>query len=118
MSSTTMPGSDERPFTLHDLERLIAERGHAMADKSYTRSLLDAGVPRIAKKFGEEAVEATIAAVMKDRPALLSEAADVLYHLLVLLHASDLSLDQVSAELGRRTRQSGHEEKASRSPAT
>ena len=89
-----------------------------MADKSYTRSLLDAGVPRIAKKLGEEAVETAIAAVMKDKAALLSESADVIYHLLVLLHASNLSLDQVVAELGRRTRQSGHEEKASRPPTT
>ena len=108
------PYAGERLFTLGELERLIAERGRAMADKSYTRSLLDAGIPRIAKKFGEEAVEAVIAAVEKDKPALLSEAADVIYHLLVLLHASNLSLDQVVGELGRRTRQSGHEEKASR----
>lgn len=110
------PGGGDRLFTLGELERLIAERGHAMADKSYTRSLLDAGVPRIAKKFGEEAVEAVIAAVEKDRSALLSEAADVIYHLLVLLHASNLSLDKVVAVLGQRTRQSGHEEKASRPP--
>ena len=111
------PGGD-RLFTLGELERLIAERGRSVADKSYTRSLLDAGVPRIAKKLGEEAVEAAIAAVMKDKAALLSESADVIYHLLVLLHASNLSLDQVVAELGRRTRQSGHEEKASRPPTT
>ena len=118
MNAMPPTAGDAPAFTLAELERLIAERGHAMADKSYTRSLLDAGVPRIAKKFGEEAVEAVIAAVMKDKPALLSEAADVIYHMLVLLHASNLSLDQVVAELGRRTRQSGHEEKASRSPAT
>ncbi|WP_237477362.1 phosphoribosyl-ATP diphosphatase [Lichenibacterium dinghuense] len=116
--TTTSTGGGDRLFTLGELERLIAERGHAMADKSYTRSLLDAGVPRIAKKFGEEAVEAVIAAVEKDKPALLSEAADVIYHLLVLLHASNLSLDQVVGELGRRTRQSGHEEKASRPQQT
>ena len=120
MSMTVRPadGPGDRLFTLGELERLIGERAKAVADKSYTRSLLDAGVPRIAKKFGEEAVEAVIAAVEKDRSALLCEAADVLYHLLVLLHASDLSLDQVISELGRRTRQSGHEEKASRRPAT
>ncbi|WP_245496329.1 phosphoribosyl-ATP diphosphatase [Lichenibacterium ramalinae] len=115
---TMIPATGERAFTLGDLERLIGERAGAMSDTSYTRSLLDAGVPRIAKKFGEEAVEAVIAAVEKDRPALLSEAADVIYHLLVLLHAANLSLDQVVSELGRRTRQSGHEEKASRRPAT
>ena len=123
MSSTGAPtvppaAGGERPFTLGDLERLIGERGGAMADRSYTRTLLDAGIGRIAKKFGEEAVEAVIAAAQKDRPALLSEAADVIYHLLVLLHASNLSLDQVVAELGRRTRQSGLEEKASRPPQT
>ncbi len=103
-----------RPFSLQELERLIGERAAAVADASYTRSLLDAGIGRIAKKFGEEAVEAVVAAVERDRPQLLSEAADVIYHLLVLLHASNLSLDQVVSELGRRTRQSGHEEKASR----
>ena len=108
----------DSPFTLHALEALIGERAKAVADASYTRSLLDAGVGRIAKKFGEEAVEAVIAAVERDRPALLSEAADVIYHLVVLLHASNLSLDQVVAELGRRTRQSGHEEKASRPPSS
>jgi phosphoribosyl-ATP pyrophosphohydrolase len=120
MSMTVRPADrpGDRLFTLGELERLIADRAGAMADASYTRSLLDAGVSRIAKKFGEEAVEAAIAAVEKDKPALLSEAADVLYHLLVLLHASGLCLDQVISELGRRTRQSGHEEKASRRPAT
>ena len=119
-SVPTVPpaGPGDRLFTLGDLERLIGERGGAMADRSYTRTLLDSGVGRIAKKFGEEAVEAVIAAVQKDKPALLSEAADVIYHLLVLLHASNLSLDQVVVELGRRTRQSGLEEKASRSPQT
>ncbi len=107
-----------RPFSLHELERLIGERALSIADASYTRSLLDAGVGRIAKKFGEEAVETVIAAVERNKPHLLSEAADVIYHLLVLLHASGLSLDQVEAELGRRTRQSGHDEKAARPPGT
>ena len=106
--------ADPATFTLHDLERLIGERAHAVSDKSYTRTLLDGGVPRIARKFGEEAVEAVIAAVEKDKARLLSEAADVIYHLLVLLYASNLPLDGVVAELGRRTRQSGLEEKASR----
>ncbi len=101
-------------FTLHDLEALIGGRATALADKSYTRSLLDGGVPRIAKKFGEEAVEAVIAAVEGNRAHLLAESADVLYHLIVLLHASNLSLDQVIEELGRRTKQSGIDEKMSR----
>ena len=105
-------------FTLADLTALIDLRAASIADRSYTRTLLDAGVPRIAKKFGEEAVETVIAAVEGNKAALLSEAADVLYHLMVLLHASNLSLDQVTAELGRRTHQSGHDEKLSRPQAS
>ncbi len=104
----------EPHFTLQDLERLIGTRATRIADKSYTRQLLDAGIARIAKKFGEEAVEVVIAAIEADKSHLVAEAADVLYHLLVLLHASNLSLGQVEAELGRRTRQSGLDEKASR----
>lgn len=104
-------------FTLNDLGILIGERARAVADRSYTRTLLDAGVPRIAKKFGEEAVEAVIAAVEGDRPHLLAEAADVVYHLMVLLHASGLSLEMVVEELARRTTQSGLDEKSSRPPA-
>ena len=114
----TGPGGGAGRFTLHDLERLIGERAGAVSDRSYTRTLLDAGVGRIAKKFGEEAVEAVIAAVERDEAHLLSEAADVIYHLMVLLHASNLSLDQVVDELGRRTYRSGHEEKASRPPGS
>ncbi len=102
------------PFTLHDLARVIGARATSLSDRSYTRALLDAGRARIAKKFGEEAVELVIAAVEGDKAPILAEAADVLYHLLVLLHASNLSLAQVEAELGRRTHQSGHDEKASR----
>ena len=71
-------------------------------------------MPRIAKKFGEEAVEIVIAACGGDRAEITAEAADVLYHLLVLLQGTGVSLDTVVAELGRRTRQSGHDEKASR----
>ena len=105
---------DKSRFTLHDLAALIGDRATAMADTSYTRTLLDAGVPRIAKKFGEEAVETVIAAVSGDKGGLLAEAADTLFHLLVLLHASGLSLGLVEAELARRTRQSGLDEKRSR----
>ena len=104
-------------FTLNDLGALIGERAVAVADRSYTRTLLDAGIPRIAKKFGEEAVEAVIAAVEGDRAHLLAEAADVVYHLMVLLQASGLSLEMVVEELGRRTTQSGLDEKTSRPPA-
>ena len=101
-------------FTIVDLADIIASRASASSEKSYTKSLLEAGVGRAAKKFGEEAVEAVIAAVQKDRPGLVSEAADVIYHLLVVLQAADIPLADVMAELQRRTSQSGHEEKQSR----
>jgi phosphoribosyl-ATP pyrophosphohydrolase len=101
-------------FTLHDLASLIARRAESSADQSYTKSLLDSGTARIAKKFGEEAVEAVIAATEKDQAALKLEAADVLYHLLVLLQDGGVPLQDVFDELAWRTRQSGHQEKASR----
>ncbi len=101
-------------FTLHDLEERVRERATASADVSYTRKLLDRGVTHCAKKLGEEAVEAAIAAVGEDRNRVIGEAADVLYHLLVVLHARGISLDEVEAELGARTRQSGLDEKAAR----
>ena len=101
-------------FTLDDLSRVIAQRAEASAENSYTRTLLDKGVAHCAKKFGEEAFETAIAAVAQDDTALRAEAADVLYHLLVLLHARNLPLVDVLAELERRTRRSGLEEKASR----
>ncbi|WP_131114077.1 phosphoribosyl-ATP diphosphatase [Lichenihabitans psoromatis] len=112
--SLTVPRTGERPFTLDDLVQLIAARATATADASYTRTLLDAGVPRIAKKFGEEAIETVIAAMGGNKAEITAEAADVLYHLLVLLHGSGVALQDVVAELGRRTRQSGLDEKASR----
>ena len=102
------------PFTLDDLVLLISERAGAVSDQSYTRTLLDSGTARIAKKFGEEAFEAAIAAVERDPRALTMEAADVLYHLLVLLHDGNVPLQDVIGELARRTGQSGHQEKASR----
>ena len=104
-------------FTLSDLDALVADRAAASPDQSYTAKLLAGGPAKPAKKLGEEAVEAAIAAVQGDRPGLVAEAADVLYHLLVLLRASNVSLDDVMAELGRRTAQSGLAEKASRRPA-
>jgi phosphoribosyl-ATP pyrophosphohydrolase len=101
-------------FTIRDLERRVQARAGESADVSYTRKLLDRGVDQCAKKFGEEAVEVAIAAVSEDRQSLIREAADVLYHLLVVLHARGISLDEVEAELGARSRQSGLEEKAAR----
>lgn len=101
-------------FTLDDLAALIKSRRGDSASTSYTKSLFDAGMPRIAKKFGEEAVEAIIAAMEGDRSALVNEAADTLYHLLVMLEARNVSLNDVLLELERRTQQSGLTEKASR----
>lgn len=102
------------PFTLADLARIVESRAGANAEKSYTKSLLDAGMQRCAKKFGEEAVEAVIAGMQGDRENLRNEAADVLYHLLVVLQAGGVPLQDVMDELQRRTSQSGHEEKAAR----
>lgn len=102
-------------FDLDALERLVAERSSASAEASYTRQLLDSGVEKCAKKLGEEAVEAALAAVVNDRVGLTKEAADVLYHLLVVLKVSNIPLADVMAELQARTAQSGLAEKASRS---
>jgi phosphoribosyl-ATP pyrophosphohydrolase len=101
-------------FTLHDLERRVAERAAATADVSYTRKLLDKGVAQCAKKFGEEAIEAVLAATGESRERLVSESADVLYHLLVVLKSRDIALADVEAELEARTARSGLDEKASR----
>ncbi len=102
------------PFTIYDLEKRVQERAKASADVSYTRKLLDRGVVHCAKKLGEEAVEAAIAAVGEDRDRMTAEAADLLYHLFVVLHLRDVSLAEVEAELAARTRQSGLDEKAAR----
>ncbi|MDB5648456.1 phosphoribosyl-ATP diphosphatase [Methylobacterium sp.] len=104
-------------FTLNDLEALVADRAAASPDSSYTAKLLAGGPAKPAKKLGEEAVEAAIAAVQGDRAGLVGEAADVLYHLLVVLRGGGIALDEVLAELERRTAQSGIAEKAARGPA-
>ncbi|HEY1543997.1 MAG TPA: phosphoribosyl-ATP diphosphatase [Xanthobacteraceae bacterium] len=101
-------------FTLHDLEKRVAERATASAEVSYTRKLLDRGVAQCAKKLGEEAVETALAAVGEDRERLIGEAADLVYHLLVVLRARGITLAEVEATLAGRTRQSGLDEKASR----
>lgn len=103
-------------FTLDDLAGIIADRAGAGAEGSYTAKLLAGGPARAAKKLGEEAVEAAIAAVQGNRADLVGEAADVLYHLLVVIHGAGVSLQDVMAELERRTAQSGLDEKASRNP--
>ena len=82
--------------------------------ESYTRKLLDKGVAQCAKKFGEEAVETVLAAVQEDQDRLIAEAADVLYHLLVVLQARGITLAEVEACWRRARKKSGLEEKASR----
>jgi phosphoribosyl-ATP pyrophosphohydrolase len=101
-------------FTLRDLEKRVHDRAQAGAEVSYTRKLIDRGVVHCAKKLGEEAVEAAIAAVGEDKNRMIAEAADVLYHLLVVLHVRGITLDEVEAELSARTSQSGLDEKAAR----
>ena len=99
---------------LEDLAATIDARKSADPDSSWTAKLLAKGPDKCAEKFGEEAIEAIIEAVKGDRTALTSEAADVLYHLLVMLAARDVTLDEVLAELDRRQGTSGLDEKASR----
>ncbi|MEZ5686234.1 MAG: phosphoribosyl-ATP diphosphatase [Paracoccaceae bacterium] len=99
---------------LAQLEATIAARKGADPDSSWTAKLLAKGPEKCAEKFGEEAIEAIIAAVKNDRKNLTYEAADVLYHLLVMLAARDVALDDVLAELARRQGISGIAEKASR----
>jgi phosphoribosyl-ATP pyrophosphohydrolase len=101
-------------FTLSELEKRVQERAKASAAVSYTRTLLDKGVDHCAKKLSEEATETVIAAVHEDKARLVSEAADLLYHLLVVLQARGVTLAEVEAALEKRAAQSGHEEKAAR----
>ncbi len=100
---------------LKSLEQTIRARRSASGDSSYTRQLLDGGPEKCAKKLGEEAAETVIAGVSQDDAALTGEAADLLYHLLVLLEVREVPFDDVLAELESRMGQSGLEEKASRS---
>lgn len=99
---------------LHRLCATIAARRDADPASSHTAGLLAKGPDKCAEKFGEEAVEAIIAAARRDRPALIAESADVLYHLLVMLAAQDVALADVLAELERREGVSGVAEKAAR----
>ena len=101
-------------FTLADLEKRVHERAQASGAESYTRTLIDKGVAHCAKKLGEEAIETGLAAVQEDKGRLIAEAADLLYHLLVLLEARGVSLAEIETALEKRTAQTGHEEKASR----
>lgn len=101
-------------MTLDDLFATITARKGADPDTSWTAKLLSRGPEKCAEKFGEEAVEAIIEAVKGDKAALTGEAADVLYHLLVMLAARDVALGDVMAELARRQGTSGIDEKAAR----
>ena len=97
------------------LEQVIADRKSASPDSSYVASLYAKGIEKIAQKLGEEATETVIAALSGGREEVVGEAADLIFHLLVLLQARRVSLDEVMAELDRREGTSGIEEKASRS---
>jgi phosphoribosyl-ATP pyrophosphohydrolase len=101
--------------TLNRLETVIAERRGASADSSYVASLFAKGREKIAQKVGEEATETVIASLSGDSAKLTSEAADLLFHLLVLLAEGGVTVDDVLAELDRRDGVSGIAEKASRS---
>jgi len=102
------------PDILARLAATIEGRKGADPESSYTAKLLAGGIDRPAKKFGEEAVETVIAAIQGDKDAIASESADLLYHWLVLLAASGVSLDDVAAKLEAREGVSGLAEKAAR----
>ena len=101
-------------MTLEDLFASIEVRATADPEKSWTASLLAQGPEKCAEKFGEEAIEAIIEAVKDDKMRLTSEAADVLFHLLVMLKSRGVARGDVMDELARRQGQSGLSEKAAR----
>ena len=101
-------------MTLHTLAATIQSRKAADPDSSWTAKLLSKGPETCARKFGEEAIEAIIEAIKGDRTKLTAEAADVIYHLLVMCAARDVSLADIEAELSAREAQSGLAEKAAR----
>jgi len=101
--------------TLSRLERTVAERRTADPSQSYVASLHAKGLPQIARKLGEEGVEAAVATLSGSHDELVGEAADILFHLVVALQARDIPLAAVLAELDRREGRSGIEEKANRS---
>ncbi len=101
-------------FTLADLEAIVDSRAQADPSQSWTAKLVAGGQAKAAKKLGEEAIEAVMAAVRQDRENLVYESADLLYHLMVVLKIADIPLQAVMQELERRTAQTGLNEKASR----
>ena len=94
--------SDNNIDFLSTLENVIESRKVADAQESYTAKLFSAGASRIAQKLGEEGVELALANVQQDRTAIVSESADLIYHLLVLLRSNDINLDEVVSELEAR----------------
>jgi len=111
-------GLTDQPFEvtpfIAELERTIRERQASTAEKSYTKSLLDGGIPKINAKISEEAGELTAALAAETDERVLSEASDLLFHVLVGLRARGLDFRQVVASLASRTKQSGHDEKRNR----
>jgi phosphoribosyl-ATP pyrophosphohydrolase len=101
-------------FSLEDLEKIVAARTKSQDTQSYTTKLVARGMEKAAQKLGEEAVETVIAAVMKQDQGLVCESADLLYHLLVVLKIAEVPLSDVFAELERRTKETGLQEKTSR----
>ncbi|MGH6861968.1 MAG: phosphoribosyl-ATP diphosphatase [Phyllobacterium sp.] len=101
-------------FTLAQLESIVATRAASADVSSYTASLYAKGIGKAGQKLGEEAIETVIAAISGDRRGVISESADLLYHLLVVLGISGVTLDEVMAELQHRTSRTGLEEKAAR----
>ncbi|MEO0371001.1 MAG: phosphoribosyl-ATP diphosphatase [Pseudomonadota bacterium] len=101
-------------MTLDELEAIIKTRAGASPDDSWTAKLLAKGPEKVAEKFGEEAVECLIEAVKGDTSRLTSEAADVLFHLIVMLHSRGVEISDVMEELASRQSRSGLAEKAGR----
>ncbi len=101
-------------FSLFDLEHIITQRASSGDKTSWTAKLVESGIEKAAEKLGEEAVETVIASLARDKEGLRDEAADLLFHLLVVLHMKDVPLSDVIEELERRTGQSGLAEKAAR----
>ena len=99
---------------LEDLVKTINSRADADPSESWTAKLLAQGPEKCAEKFGEEAVEAIIEAVKGDNNALISEAADVIFHYLVMLKSREINFDDVMKELKNRTNKSGLREKEER----
>lgn len=112
-AQATDENGEAAPF-LDELERIIASRRDASASKSYTRTLLDGGADRIGAKLREEADELACAIASEADERVVSEAADVLYHLMVGLASRGIGMREVIAALADRTKKSGHEEKAAR----